>query len=176
MRALTNIIEELTECRKEVERAKEPEMSKKNETDKVKQVKSVAQTVAVMYAIAGVFLLLLTLRFVGALLGIVSPPQTDDTSFIGILLNLMYTTGAGNILGTLSFGVITLLFFTQVYGLWRLKKWALYVTAVSTCLLFVFVLVTVITNPNVSPYIGLVSLFSGLFLAYLHNVRQCFSN
>ena len=153
-------------------------MFKKSETDEVKQVKSVAQTVALMYAIAGVFLLLLTLRFVGELLGVVSLPDTEDATFFGSLVSLLHRTGTfiGNVLCALLFGGMTFFFFAQVCGLWRLKKWALYVTAASTCLLFVFVLFSVATDPNVAPFIGLVSLGSGLFLAYLHSVRKHFSN
>jgi len=152
-------------------------MSKKSETDEVKQVKSVAQTVALMYAIVGVFLLLLTLRFVGELLGVVSLPHTEDNTFFGSLVSLLHraaTPFIGNVLCALLFGGMTFFFFAQVYGLWRLKRWALYVTAASTCLLFVFVLFSVATDPNVAPFIGLVSLFSGLFFAYLYGVREHF--
>ena len=152
-------------------------MFKKSENDEVKQVKSVAQTVALMYAIGGLFLLLLTLRFVGELLGVVNLPHTEDNTFFGSLVSLLHRTGPfiGNVLCALLFGGMTFFIFAQVYGLWRLKKWALYVTAASTCLLFVFVLFSVATDPNVAPFIGLVSLGSGLFLAYLYRVREHFS-
>ena len=150
----------------------------KSEADEAKQVKSVAQWVACMYAIGGVFLLLLTLRFVGELLGVVSGDHTDDNTFVGCLVSLLHRAGpfTGDLLCALLSGGMTFLIFAQVYGLWRLKKWSLYVTIVSTFLLFVFVLFSVATDPNVAPFIGLVSLGSGLFLAYLRSVRKHFSN
>lgn len=149
-------------------------MLRKGETEEGEQVEHVAQVVAFVYAIGGFFLLLLTLRFVGELLGIVSPNPADG-SFIGSLVSLLHGAGplVNNVLCVLLFGGITFFFFAQVYGLWHLKKWSLYVTAASTVLLFVFTLFS-IADPSVSPYIGLVSLGSGLFLAYLYNFRQQF--
>ena len=137
-------------------------MSKKSEEDKVNQVKSVAQVVGGMCAFFGVLLLFLTSLFVGELVGFETIPHTRETPFINTFF------------GTVIFGAMTVFCFALAYGLWRLKKWALYVLAALTFFLFVFVLFSAITDPNFSPFIGLVSLFSGLFLAYLYSVREHF--
>src|SRR3989304_3768882 len=94
----------------------------KSEADEAKQVKSVAQWVACMYAIGGGFLLLLTLRFVGELLGVVSGELTGD------------------LLCALLSGGMTFLDFSPPYGLFRVKNRSLDFSTVSTFLLFVFVL------------------------------------
>lgn len=137
-------------------------MSKESESEGVEQVKRVVQVVAFMCAFFGVFLLFLTSLFISDLVGVWSLPRARETPFINMLF------------GTSAFGAMTVFCFALAYGLWRLKKWALYVVAALTCLFFVLVLFSVVTDPNASPLMGFASLISGLFLAYLYRVREHF--
>lgn len=78
-------------------------MLKKSEENEAEEVKKVVQTVAFFYAFGGVFLFLLTLVFASELLGVISPSHTDDGSFMGSLLSLLYSAGSfiGSLLGLL---------------------------------------------------------------------------
>lgn len=113
--------------------------------------------------------------FAGEFLGVTSRPHTNDGTFFGGLVSLLYSAGpfVGSLLGVLLFGGITCLFFAQVYELWNMKRWSLYIAAASTILFFIFTLF-LIANPNVSPYIGITSLLSGSFLGFLYHFRDHF--
>lgn len=147
----------------------------KSQGDEAEEVKKVAQTVAFFFAIGGIFLLLLTFVFAGEWLGITSPSHENDGSFIGSLVSLLYRAGpiVGNILAVSLFGGVTTLFFANFYGLWRMKKWCLYITGASTILFFIFTL-SAVGSPDVSPYLGITSLLSGFLLYYLYHFRQHF--
>jgi len=118
-------------------------LSKESENKEVEQAKSVAHVIAFMSAVFGFFLLFLTLVFLGEMVLV------------------------------LVFGAMTAFCFALAYGLWRLKKWALYVTMILMCLFTPFAIYFGITTNNpATPAVG-VLIFAGV-LGILYRFREHF--
>jgi len=132
---------------------------REKENEEAKRIKRGMEFVGWVFAIFGGAILLFVIAVTIYAYAILSPPPPTE-GLLGALLPAV---------------VVGVLCFVQAYGLRHLKKWSLYTTAALTFFLWVYLLFSMVTNPEGVPGMSLFSLIAGGFLAYLYRVRKYFN-